>query len=138
MEKRKPLGGASQSLRRPKLPLRTPSLATRFWRGDGCARTALCTGLNKVNKKWESTQPTAAMASHFWLEKSYVLNFFLSTFSLVWYGIAEEMRHAGGASLRGFVEVLGRRDFALEKKLSLFERSEFDNFFSGFSKISTH
>ena len=47
------------------------------------------------------------------------------------------MRHAGGVSLRGFVEVLGRRDFALEKKLSLFERSEFDNFFSDFSKIST-
>ena len=52
-------------------------------------------------------------------------------------GIAEEMRRAGGVSLRGFVEVLGRREFALEKKLSLFERSEFDNFFSGFSKIST-
>lgn len=140
MEKRKPLGGASQSLRRPKLPLRTPSLATRFWRGDGrarVARVALGVGLNKVNKKWESTQPTATMASHFWLEKSYVLNFFLSTFSLVRCGIVEEMRRAGGVSLRGFVEVLGRRDFALEKKLSLFERSEFDNFFSGFSKIST-
>ena len=79
MEKRKPLGGASQSLRRPKLPLRTPSLATRFWRGDErarVARVALGVGLNKVNKKWESTQPMAAMVSHFWLEKSYVLNFF--------------------------------------------------------------
>lgn len=121
-------------------PSDTLFLATRFWCGDGracAARVALGVGLNKVNKKWESTQPTAAMASHFWLEKSYVLNFFLSTFSLVWYGIAEEMRRAGGVSLRGFVEVLGRRDFVLEKKLSLFERSEFDNFFSGFSKIST-
>ena len=86
----------------PKNPLRTPSLATRFWRGDGrarVARVALGVGLNKVNKKWESTQPTAAMVSHFWLEKSYVLNFFLSTFSLVRCGIAEEMRCAGWGEL---------------------------------------
>ena len=42
----------------------------------------------------------------------------------------------GGVSLRGFVEVLGRWEFALGIKLSLFERSEFDNFIPVFSKIT--
>ena len=42
----------------------------------------------------------------------------------------------GVVSLRGFVEVLGRWDFALGIKLSLFERSEFDNFISVFSGIT--
>ena len=91
-------GSISESAKAEAPPKNPPSLATRFWRGDGrarVARVALGVGLNKVNKKWESTQPTAAMVSHFWLEKSYVLNFFLSTFSLVRCGIAEEMRCAG-------------------------------------------
>lgn len=44
----------------------------------------------------------------------------------------------GVVSLRGFVEVLGSREFALGIKLSLFERSEFDNFIPVFSKITTH
>ena len=104
-------GNISKSAKAEVPPQTPPSWPRGFGVGRACA--ALYTGLNKD-----------------------VVNFFSFYFS-VWCGIAEEMRRAGGVSLRGFVEVLGRREFALEKKLSLFERSEFDNFFSGFSKIST-
>ena len=47
LETLKPLGGASRSLRRPKLPLRTPFLATRFWYGDGRAWGAAL-GIGKI------------------------------------------------------------------------------------------
>ena len=42
--------------------------------GGEAPPAALCTGANKVIKKWESTQPMAVVVSHFWLEKRYVLN----------------------------------------------------------------
>ena len=89
-------GSISESAKAEAPPKTPPSLATRFWRGDGrarVARVALGVGLNKVNKKWESTQPMAAMVSHFWLEKSYILNFFsfYLQFGAVWDGGGDEV-----------------------------------------------